>query len=69
MQKITHSVSDVVRALVVLFMLFDSTFKFVKPDPVVKGTQEPGYAEDDIIVIGILGFFSTILNAAHGHRF
>lgn len=49
--------------LVILFMLFDSIFKFIQPAPVVEGTVALGYAEHHIAVIGILGLISTILYA------
>lgn len=49
--------------LVILFMLFDSIFKFIKPAPVVEGTLLLGYAEHHITVIGALGLLSTILYA------
>lgn len=49
--------------LVILFMLFDSIFKLIKPAPVVEGTLELGYSEHHIIVIGMLGLISTILYA------
>lgn len=53
----------IMSGLVVLFMLFDSIFKFVKPDPVVEGTLSLGYAEHHIAVIGTLGLVSTVLYA------
>jgi hypothetical protein len=46
---------------VILFMLFDSISKFLKPSSVVEGTLELGYAEHHIILIGILGLSSVIL--------
>ena len=49
--------------LVILFMLFDSIYKFIKPVPVVEGTLELGYSEHHIIVMGILGFLSILLYA------
>jgi hypothetical protein len=53
----------IMSGLVVLFMLFDSVLKLMKPAPVVEGTVTLGYAEHHIIVIGILGLISTILYA------
>ncbi len=50
----------VMSGLVILFMLFDSIMKFVKPAPVVEGTVQLGYAEHHIAVIGALGLISTI---------
>ena len=49
--------------LVVLFMLFDSIFKFIQPESVVKGTLSLGYAEHHIAIIGTLGLISVILYA------
>nr|WP_019120440.1 DoxX family protein [Brevibacillus massiliensis] len=53
----------VMRGFVILFMLFDSIVKFVKPEPVVEGTLTMGYAEHHISVIGTLGLLSAILYA------
>jgi hypothetical protein len=47
--------------LVILFMLFDSISKFLKPSSVVEGTLELGYSEHHIMLIGILGLLSAIL--------
>lgn len=55
--------SWILSGLVMLFMLFDSIFKFIQPDPVVKGTLELGYSEHHIVVIGLLGLLPTILYA------
>jgi hypothetical protein len=49
--------------LVILFMLFDSTMKFVKPEAVVQGTLDLGFAEHHITIIGFLGLISTLLYA------
>ncbi len=49
--------------LVILFMLFDSITKFIKPAEVVEGTKSLGYAEHHLLVIGLLGLLSTILYA------
>jgi hypothetical protein len=51
----------IMSGLIILFMLFDSILKLIKPAPVVEGTVMLGYAEHHIIVIGILGLLSTIL--------
>ncbi|MFM1654957.1 DoxX family protein [Brevibacillus sp. B_LB10_24] len=51
----------IMSGLVILFMLFDSIFKFAKPQPVIEGTLTLGYAEHHISVIGMLGLLSTIL--------
>lgn len=53
----------IMSGLVVLLMLSDSIFKFIKPAPVVEGTLELGYAEHHIIVLGTLGFLSILLYA------
>jgi hypothetical protein len=53
----------IMSGLVILFMLFDSILKFIKPAPVVEGTQQLGYSEHHIIVIATLGLLSTILYA------
>jgi hypothetical protein len=56
-------VARIMSWLIILFMLFDSILKLIKPAPVVEGTVTLGYAEHHIIVIGILGLLSTILYA------
>lgn len=53
----------IMNGVVILFMVFDSVIKLVKPAPVVEGTLEFGFAEHHIAVIGILGLLSTILYA------
>ena len=55
--------SRIMSGIVILFMLFDSIFKLIKPVPVVEGTLELGYAEHHIIVMGILGLLSILLYA------
>ncbi|MFE5317588.1 DoxX family protein [Paenibacillus sp. NPDC056579] len=55
--------SRIMSGIVILFMLFDSIMKLVKPAPVVEGTLVLGFAEHHIAVIGILGLISTILYA------
>jgi hypothetical protein len=55
--------SRIMSGIVILFMLFDSIFKLIKPAPVVEGTLELGYAEHHIIVMGILGLLSILLYA------
>ncbi|WP_408631620.1 DoxX family protein [Metabacillus kandeliae] len=54
-------VSYVFSWLVILFMLFDSIMKFVKPAEVVKGTASLGFKEHHLAVIGLLGLISVIL--------
>ncbi|MFY0758293.1 DoxX family protein [Metabacillus dongyingensis] len=51
----------VMSGLVILFMLFDSIMKFVKPAQVVEGTLSLGFEEHHIFIIGLLGLLSTIL--------
>lgn len=53
----------IMSGLVILFMLFDSIFKFIQPAPVVEGTLQLGYAQHHLAVIGTLGLISTILYA------
>jgi DoxX-like family len=49
--------------LVILFLLADSILKFFKPQAVVKGTLDLGYAESTIFGIGLTLFICTILYA------
>lgn len=49
--------------LIILFMLFDSIMKFVKPPEVIEGTLALGFMEQHIVVIGVLGLISTLLYA------
>lgn len=53
--------SYIMSGLVILFMLFDSIMKFVKPPEVIKGTVDLGYAEHHLPVLGTLGLVSTLL--------
>ena len=53
----------IMSGLVILFMLFDSVMKLLKPAPVVEGTLQLGYQAHHIIPIGILGLVSTLLYA------
>jgi hypothetical protein len=53
----------IMSGVIIMFMLFDSILKLIKPAPVVEGTVTLGYAEHHIIVIGILGLLCTILYA------
>lgn len=55
--------AGILKGLVIVFMLFDSIMKFIKPAPVVEGTLTLGYAEHHIMVIGALGLLSTLLYA------
>lgn len=56
-------VSWIMSGLVILFMLFDSIFKFIQPPEVVEGTLALGYAEHHIAIIGTLALIATILYA------
>lgn len=53
--------SYVMSGLVILFMLFDSIMKFVKPTAVIEGTLALGFAEHHLPIIGTLGLISTLL--------
>ncbi|MFC5653592.1 DoxX family protein [Paenibacillus solisilvae] len=53
----------IMSGIIILFMLFDSILKLIKPVQVVEGTISLGYEEHHIMVIGILGLISTILYA------
>ena len=47
----------------ILFLLFDSTGKLMKPEVVVQGTLDLGYPESAITGIGIVLLICTILYA------
>jgi hypothetical protein len=51
----------VISTLMILFMLMDAVMKFVKPDPVLKGTMKLGYPESCIVEIGGILLAFTIL--------
>jgi hypothetical protein len=54
----------VMSGIVILFMLFDATIKFIKPLPVIESTvNELGYADHHILVHGILALVATGLYA------
>lgn len=53
--------SYILSGLVILFMLFDSLGKFVKPPEVIQGTLELGYSEHHLVILGTLGLLSTLL--------
>lgn len=61
--KTQRWISWIMSGLVILFMLFDSIFKFIKPPAAVEGTVALGYAEHHLLVLGILGLGSIILYA------
>lgn len=56
-------ISYILSGLVILFMLFDSIMKFVKPQEVIDGTLALGYAAHHLTIIGALGLGCTILYA------
>lgn len=43
------------------FLLVDAAMKFVRPEPVVKGTMELGYPESSIVPLGVVLLVSTVL--------
>lgn len=51
----------IVSGLPVLFLLFDALGKFVRPEPVVRGTVELGYPESVILPLGVVLLISTLL--------
>jgi hypothetical protein len=54
----------IISGLVILFMLFDATIKFIKPPEVIQTTvNELGYAEHHIFVHGIIALVVTLLYA------
>lgn len=61
--KSTLWTSYIMSGLVILFMLFDSIMKFVKPPQVIEGTLALGFGEQHLTTIATLGLISTILYA------
>lgn len=55
--------SRIMSGIVVLFMLFDSIFKFIQPEEVVSGTTELGFAVHHIALLGTLGLLSVLMYA------
>jgi hypothetical protein len=53
----------IISALVVLFMLFDSSIKLVKLAPAVEGTAKLGYPVSIVLPLGIVLFVCTVLYA------
>ena len=51
----------VMSALPAAFLLLDAAMKFVKPEPVLKGTVELGYPESVILPLGVVLLASTLL--------
>jgi hypothetical protein len=61
--KTQRWISYAMSGLVILFMLFDSIMKFVKPPEVIEGTLALGYGEEHLVTLGTLGLISTLLYA------
>lgn len=53
--------SWIMSGLVILFMLFDSMFKFIQSAEVAQVTIDLGYQAHHIAVLGMLGLLSTLL--------
>ncbi|HWS71502.1 MAG TPA: DoxX family protein [Thermoanaerobaculia bacterium] len=51
----------VLSTIAVLFLMFDTVFKFLRPPEVVKGTTELGWPEDVILPLGIICLIMLIL--------
>ena len=51
----------VLSTIAVLFLAFDTIFKFVRPPEVVKGTTELGWPEDVILPLGIICLVMLVL--------
>jgi hypothetical protein len=47
--------------IVILFMLMDSSFKFIVNDEVIKGTTDLGFAVRHLPVLGTLSLIATLL--------
>lgn len=53
--------SRIMSGIVILFMLMDSTFKFIVNEQVIKGTTDLGFAVHHLPILGTLGLLSIIL--------
>jgi hypothetical protein len=53
----------VLRALVLLFLLFDAVAKLLRLAPVVEGTTRVGYSADVILPLGVVLLVSVVLYA------
>jgi hypothetical protein len=51
----------VLSGLPAAFLLLDAVMKFVKPEPVLKGTVELGFSESVIVPLGVVLLASTVL--------
>ena len=47
--------------LIILFMLMDSTFKFIVNDDVIKATTDLGFQAHHLPILGTLGLIATVL--------
>jgi len=59
--KNTARAGWIISIVTILFLLFDIFGKFMKPEPVLKGTMQLGYPESMITPIGIILLICTIL--------
>src|SRR3546814_15832333 len=53
--------SYIMSGLVILFMLMDSTFKFVISPESVDANMKLGYSDHHLVTMGILGLIPTLL--------
>jgi hypothetical protein len=51
----------VLSGLAAAFLLMDAVMKFVKPEPVIKGTVDLGFSENVIVPLGVTLLVSTLL--------
>ncbi len=72
MQSATQTVSAskkmlwtgrIVSAVVVLFLLFDSVIKFIKPAPVIEASAHLGLPDSLVVVLGIILLACTAIYA------
>ena len=61
--KTSRIIGWVLSILVILFLLFDVSGKFMKPEVVIKGTMDLGYPENTITLLGIILLICTLLYA------
>lgn len=61
--KKTLWVGRILSGLPILFLLFDSIGKFIKPTAVIEGTTALGYSPDVLTGLGVVLLFSTLLYA------
>lgn len=61
--KKAHITGWILSGIAILFLVFDSLGKFLKPEEVIKGTLELGYPETVITNLGIVLVISTLLYA------